>query len=186
MLGDGHIQLGKTSRYPQLRLEQTYPGHAQYLIHLFTIFFNLTTKLEPRIKPRNPDKRTGKVYTTIAFQTRSIFCLVYWYKLFYLNGVKIVPANIASLMTAVSLAYWIMDDGSITHYGQTVLHTNAFTPTEVKLLQSALFTNFKLRTRVIQKLPDQQLIVIPLKQEVSLKSIVGPYIHDSIKFKVRM
>lgn len=49
--------------------------------------------------------------------------------------------------------FWIMDDGSISHHGQTILHTNACTPAEIALL--------KLRTRVIQKIPGQQLLAIP-------------------------
>ena len=225
-VGDGFIELGKNARNPRLRLEPRYPGHMEYLMLLFTVFGNLTTGLIPSIYIRKPDKRTGKTYTTAAFKTRSLPCLTWWHNLFYSNGRKVVPVNIGSLLTAVSLVpplfpsrpgtrhryygppptavgggaprgecratfrkrggYWIMDDGGITSYGQTVLHTNAFTSAEVELLRSRVLTNFKLRTRVIQKRPGQQLIVIPVRQVTFLKLIVGPYMHDSMNAKVRM
>jgi hypothetical protein len=47
-----------------------------------------------------------------------------------------------------------MDDGNITHYGQTILNTQSFSLDEVKLLQKALLSNFKLRTRLIEKKKD--------------------------------
>jgi hypothetical protein len=31
--------------------------------------------------------------------------------MFYANGKKVVPANIAELLTVRALAYWIMDEG---------------------------------------------------------------------------
>jgi LAGLIDADG DNA endonuclease family len=47
------------------------------------------------------------------------------YESVYLDGKKIIPNNIADLLTSVSLAYWIMVDGSFTGSGLK-LHTNAF------------------------------------------------------------
>ncbi len=37
--------------------------------------------------------------------------------LFIVKEKKIVPSNIADLLTPVSLAYWIMDDGTFTGSG---------------------------------------------------------------------
>lgn len=39
-------------------------------------------------------------------------CLNYYYDLFYLNGIKIIPKNIAELLTPRSLAILNFDDGS--------------------------------------------------------------------------
>lgn len=159
----------------------------EYLNFLFSIFSSfIGPKGSPQIHTRKPDRRTGKVYSTIAFKTRALPCFTMYHNLFYINGVKTVPTSIASLVTPVALAFWIMDDGSFSVHGQTILHTNAYTPAEIILLQQALLINFKLRTRVIQKLPNQQLIAIPVKQEVDLKSIVGSYMHDSMKYKIGM
>lgn len=53
-------------------------------------------------------------------------CLNYYRYLFYKDKVKIVPRNLGVLLTARGLAYFIMDDGGITVYNQTILHTRAF------------------------------------------------------------
>jgi hypothetical protein len=52
--------------------------------------------------------------------------------------VKIIPSNISEYLTEVSLAFWIMDDGGKTTYGDFLLHTNSYTLEEVELLVSVL------------------------------------------------
>lgn len=78
-----------------------------------------------------------------------------------------------------------MDDGGITHQGQTILHTNSFVFSDVCLLQDALLVNFGLKTRLTEKVPGQWLIVIPIKQQSSLHSIVSPYMLPEFSYKVR-
>jgi len=96
-----------------------------------------------------------------------------------------VPSDIKDLLSARALAYWIMDDGSMDFNGSTQLHTDTFSPKELDLLQEALSINFNLRTRLIKKRPGQWAIVIPLKQEKPLIDIVGPYMHESMLYKVK-
>lgn len=151
----------------------------------------------PKIHIRKPDKRTGKVYRTIAFKTRALESFNYFYDLFYKYDStgkrrKVVPrgAHIRELLTDRALAYWIMDgpSGGINSYGATQLSTDSFTLDEINLLQQALSDNFKLRTRVSKKPygENQWIIVIPIKQVVPLSKIVGMYIHSSITYKVRV
>ena len=107
--------------------------------------------------------------------------------MFYDNGRKIIPKNIAELITPVSLAFWIMDDGGITTHKQTVLHTNSYTEEEISLLQSALLTKFKLGTRLINKnkVKKQWLIVIPVRQKINrLQDIVSEHMLVSMKYKI--
>jgi hypothetical protein len=77
-----------------------------------------------------------------------------------------------------------MDNGSKRASGQTLLHTDSFSLSDVQLLQSALLANFGLRTRLIEKRPGQFVIAIPIRQITSLKSIVIPYLHSSMLYKV--
>lgn len=65
-----------------------------------------------------------------------------------------------------------MDDGSINTYNATHLNTDSFTIEEVKLLQNSLLNNFQLKTRLVEKRPNQWIIVIGVRQIVSLASIV--------------
>ena len=64
--------------------------------------------------------------------------------LFILKEKKIIPNNIANLLTPVSLAYWIMDDGCFTGSGLK-LHTNSFSLEELNLLIKALDINFSIK-----------------------------------------
>lgn len=65
----------------------------------------------PKIIYRKPDKRTGKVYPSIAFRTSAFNCLNKYHNLFYYNKIKIVPKDIDKYLTTRRLAYWIMEDG---------------------------------------------------------------------------
>lgn len=111
LLGDASLERNKPTHNTRLRFDQSYPEHASYLRSLYTIFHNLTGPLgSPKIHTRKPDKRTGKVYSTIAFKTRALESLNYYYDLFYIydsNGKrrKVVPNNIGELITSRSLAY---------------------------------------------------------------------------------
>jgi hypothetical protein len=66
-----------------------------------------------------------------------------WYPVVDGIAKKTLPVNIASLLTPLALAHWIMGDGSFDKHGYTkgagrvTLHTNNFTLDEVKLLLPA-------------------------------------------------
>lgn len=62
--------------------------------------------------------------------------------MFYKDNIKIIAKNIAELLTPRGLAYWIMDDGSLSKHYQIILHTRAFKKDDVILLQNALKKNF--------------------------------------------
>ena len=53
----------------------------------------------------------GTVHTWYQFSTKSLSCWNDLQALWYVNGVKVVPKNIFDLLTPISLAYWICDDG---------------------------------------------------------------------------
>lgn len=109
LLGDASLERAKPTH--NTRFDQSYPEHESYLQSIYTIFQNLTgPKGTPKIHSRKADKRTGKVYSSIAFKTRALDSLNYYYDIFYMfdtNGKrhKVVPKNIQELLTAQSLAY---------------------------------------------------------------------------------
>ena len=78
-----------------------------------------------------------------------------------------------------------MDDGGIDAFKATHLNTDSFSLNNIQLLQVALKENFNLRTRLIQKRKEQWAIVIPVRQIQSLASIVEPYMHPSMAYKVK-
>ncbi len=105
--------------------------------------------------------------------------------MFYKNKVKIIPENLDKLLTPIGLAYWIMDDGGITVYKQTVLDTRSFCKKEVLFIMEILNKNFYLKTRIEEKKKDQWIIYIPVEQKVKLKDIVGSYMHENMLYKIQ-
>jgi len=103
MLGDLNAQKQTPNCNVRLLFEQSII-HEDYLFHLYELFRNYCLSA-PKTTNRLPDKRTGNVYTRIRFSTYSLPCFNEIYKLFYPEGVKIIPTNIGELMSSLSLAY---------------------------------------------------------------------------------
>ena len=61
---------------------------------------------------RKADARTGNVYESFKINTATLAVLQQLYDTFVLSGTRIIPLDIASQFTAVSLAYMIMTCGS--------------------------------------------------------------------------
>lgn len=154
MLGDGHLERRKLNHNTRLRIDHTYPKQENYVKHLYEKFKNLTGS-SPKIIIRSPDIRTNKIYKSISFKTLNQPCLNYYHKLFYqeltteikknynlkAKFVKIVPNNIESLLTPVSLAHWLMGDGYRENKA-IILCTESFNSCEIELLISALKDKF--------------------------------------------
>jgi hypothetical protein len=183
LLGDAYLERAKQQFNARLQFDQTFPAHAEYLTMLYVKFINLA-KAGPRVVIRKADKRTGNVYCQMVWKSLTFPCLNVYHDLFYQDGRIIVPANIGSLLSARALAYWFMDDGSKGSNGEAMLHTRSFTLAETQLLQKALMDNFGLRTRLIEKVSGQWVIVIPVKQVRPLKDIVSPFMCVSMLYKL--
>ena len=95
--------------------------------------------------------------------------------------------NIGELLTPVSLAYWIMDDGSFTGSGLK-LHTNAFSEKELKLLIVALEKNFNLIATIqISNRENLQNTLYISKNQMSLvKKLVIEHMHPTMLYKLNI
>ena len=74
-------------------------------------------------------------------------CFNELYNLFYVEGKKIVPLNIAELLTPLGLCYWICDDGCLKNKG-VALNTQSFSLEEVELLMSVLVNKFNFKCTI--------------------------------------
>lgn len=80
-LGDAYLYRKIFNHNTNFTFEQTYPKGLSYINLLYLIFFNLINK-GPRIVVRKPDRRTGKIYSSIKIRTRSLPCFNEFYELF--------------------------------------------------------------------------------------------------------
>ena len=83
-----------------MRFEQSII-HKEYIEHLFEKFKYLCTASASIKTAERKTFDTSSVY----FTTRQLTSITELHKLFYVEGKKIVPLNIGSLLTEKSLAY---------------------------------------------------------------------------------
>ena len=143
ILGDSSLERYERSINSRLRIDRTFPHHAEYTMHLFSHLINLCGK-GPKVYIRKPDLRNNKIYSSIQFKTLALPSLNYYKDLFYKDGKKIIPANIGDFLTARALAYWIQDDGTADTRGGITLCTDSFRELEVWILIATLKQNFNL------------------------------------------
>ena len=97
---------------------------------------------------RCADGRTGKVYCSVRFYTRAV--LKEFRSLFYAEGRKVVPEEIAEMLDPLALAVWFMDDGGRGAHTPKglVINTSCFSVEEQSILQEALAKRFGIETSV--------------------------------------
>ena len=143
VLGDVFISRVQTEN-ARLKFEQSVI-HEEYLKHLFEIFQYLCTE-NAIIKNTTRNTKGIKTYS-VYFVTRRLVHITSIHTLFYSDKIKKVPLNIASLLTPISLAYWVMDDGS-NHNSGFILNTQGFIIQDLELLQVAMFKNWDIETSI--------------------------------------
>jgi len=182
LLGDLYAQKPKGGVNVLLRFTQGII-HMDYLLHLYDLFKTLSTQA-PKINQMKAHKVTGKSYSSIRFNSYSLPCFNELYELFYVDGKKVVPANIGELLTPLSLAYWICDDGGFNNRDRAiVISTQSFRLQEVNLLVKILNDKWDLKC-TINKNANGYVIRIPNKSlpilQALLKDIVPPMMLHKI------
>ena len=173
ILGDLFISR-KNNENASLRFEQSII-HKEYLEHLFDKFKYLCTSSASVKTAERKTFDTSSVY----FVTRQLTSITELHKLFYVEGKKIVPLNIASLLTEKSLAYWVMDDGD-NHKSGYILNTSGFTLEDVKVLQAALYENWELETSIHSR----NRLYINSKSKNKFIELIRPHFHYSMLYKI--
>ena len=96
------------------------------------------------------DKRTGKCYKKVRFDTLTLSIFNRFRKIFYIGNTKIVPSNVSHcLVSPLPLAVWYLDDGGKkTDCKAYRLHTNCYSLPEVEVLREALRKNFGISSAI--------------------------------------
>jgi len=151
--------------------------HLEYLLYLYGLFSNYCSN-EPKIY------KVGGVNKAIRFFTYALPCFNELYEIFYPDGKKIVPLNIGELLTALSLAYWISDDGSFNKlYRAVILCTNGFSKEEVNLLINVLNSKWNLDC-TINKSGNGFVIRIPSSSLPILQALLKDIMPPMMLYKI--
>lgn len=165
-----------------------------YILHLYSIF-QAYCKSKPRIRFDTTIK--GKKYYAISFDTLAYPAFNVFHSMFYkrtvnvssgkIDTTKIVPSNIAELLTPRGLAYWFIDDGGAEGSGYK-LYTNCFTENEVILLKDALFKKFGINCSIHTRIVKKQAYILYIKADSrdKFQKLVYPYIIPHFLYKLNL
>ncbi|CAJ0827275.1 6357_t:CDS:10 [Entrophospora sp. SA101] len=125
-----------------------------------------------------------------------------WYRKVEERNVKIIPSNIADLLTPVALAYWLAGDSHYTKEQYQIRipkreipkvqclvseHFPHSMPNEVELLRSILLDKLNIestRNAAGIKGKGQYIIRIPKREVGKVQELVKPYIPSSMAYRV--
>lgn len=179
LLSDGWLRFAsKTNKNALLGFKQSL-SHSQYVLFVFNILAHYCSS-SPRL---TSGIRAGNRFYGLEFFTRSMPCLTELHSLFYLNGIKIIPHNIYELLTPVALAYIIMGDGSVQRHG-LIICTDSYTIPNIVRLINVLMIRYRLDCTLRFHTPTQPRIVIKQCSMNRLQTIVEPYMHPSMMYKI--
>jgi hypothetical protein len=188
ILGDAHI--GKTG------LDKAFISFEQSKSKLeyFNLLYNLTKEegleLEEIITYSRTDIRSNQNTESLYFRTQSLDILrPLADKFLDESGKKVIPTNIADLLTPRSLAFWIMDDGQQVKRGGVTLCTDSFKSNEIQILREALKTNFNLETSIHNKKASRgdsmyERIYINKSSLDLVKPSLKEHMHESMLYKI--
>lgn len=139
LLGDGGIRL--KGKYARLHIKHSL-RQLSLVEYKREIFSNITG-----MNTRVFKQKVGRTeYSFAEFVTLSHPVFLDYYRLFYPNHKKEVPKEIKNLLiNPLSLAVWIMDDGSAEYAGLSI-QTHSFSKNEVDFLREVIELNFKIKT----------------------------------------
>jgi len=183
LLGDAHIQKKSSNGNSRLIYTQSATIHKEYFYYIYNLFKPLCVNNHIPYLNNSKDKRTNEKYSAITFATMSLPCFNIYRELFYTLNTKIVPEAIYKLLTAKSLAFWIMDDGSRHGKG---LHISVyyFSTEDVDKLIYVLQDKFNLRCSIHYNKDKKPRIYIFKESMNNLKSLVLPYFINQMYYKL--
>lgn len=125
----------------------------------------------------------GITYYYYTFNTRTILdwndLYEKWYPLN--NKLKVIPEKIENVLTPISLAFWLMDDGGWTKPG-IPFNTNHFIKTDVERISIILNEKFNLKCSIHSR----NRIYIHKKSVLDLIEIIRPHVHYSMRNKIEI
>lgn len=126
--------------------------------------------------------KRGKLFFSIEFNTRRLKSLIEIYDLFFLDdSKKIIKVELFDYLNYISIAYWIMGDGSKKNKGIT-LCTDSFSFKEVVLLMNILRIKFDINSTIhLEK--NKPRIYINNRELQKILPYIKPYIVKSMLYK---
>lgn len=180
MLSDGWLTFGsKTSKSARLGFKQSL-SHSGYFWFVFSLLSPYCSSIPNLISSTRKETKTY----ALQILTRSLPCFTELHAIYYPNGIKRIPADIFNLLTPVALAHWISGDGTKNRHGLTI-STESFSVNDTVRLLNVLMVRYRLDCS-IRKHSTGYNIYIKEKSMPLLRTLVQPYMHSSMLYKLRI
>jgi recombination protein RecA len=184
LLGDGCVTLTKQGR-GMLNVTHTTKTEGYFywkLRSLPRLFF------EDHVVRRSNGLKRGRATSSLSAYSIVRDELTSMRALFYPKGIKLVPSRIASDLTALSIAVWYMDDGSLSTRGNShriILATNAFDDSSIRRLILSLKRHGVTAKAMRFGHAGQKVIYIGKRSNISrFADLVRPFIHSDMAYKL--
>jgi hypothetical protein len=179
ILGDSHAEYRSGCTRFTIKQSSCHIGYLRWLHNFFAEQGYCNSEI-PNVKQMIG--KNGKTYFYSKFNTFSFKHFNELHHMFYRDAHKIVPSNLSDWLTPLSLAVWLMDDGSSNRGYGSYLHTNCFTPEEVQFLCDILHDKWGIKTHIVLK--KYPLLYIEDSSIKIVQDLVYPYLHPDMFYKL--
>ena len=175
ILGDGC--LAKHGYYHRLHIKHrsAHKSLIEFKYEVFRSFISMALH-------EFDQKLGGGRFPCAQFATRTAPIFSEWHSRFYLESRKIVPTDIASMLTPLSVAVWFMDDGAADFAGAT-FQTHNFSELEVVRLAEALKERFDLEA-TMRCNKGGHILYIPVRSHRKLTELISPFMLPDLMYKL--
>lgn len=154
-------------------------NHISYMKFIHKNFYNLGLCAQNLPKINTKLVKKGKLKKIMVLHTYNNNDYLYLYNKWYLNKFnKIIPYDFEFYFNEISLAFWLMTEGSIRDKNLYV-NIKQFNDTDIKFLISFLENRFNLEK--INQI--NELLEFNSDNILKINNIIKPYIFPSMQFK---
>ena len=130
------------------------------------------------------DKKSNKTYNSITLTTMQLPCFSDLHDIWYLNGKKVIPLNIKEMLTPLSLAHFIMGDGSKQNDG-IHLSVYSFSKSDVDLLIKALYERYNIESTIHMTDNGPRIYINKNNMKILIPLIIN-HIVPSMRYKISL
>ena len=172
LLGDGYTRIVPGRQNAFLEINHAL-SQKEYVLWKYDVLKGIRAGA-PKERKGNGQRKAIRFYTRQSEELTSLHFM------FYKNGTKVIPENLA--LDPVMLAVWFMDDGSRCRDSDVYLNTQQFDKKSQEALLKML-SDIGLDA-TLNKDKQYQRIRFLKKSVPKLFSLIKPYIIPSMKYKI--
>ncbi len=152
--------------------------HKDYLFYLYNFLLK-----RGYVNNNLPSYQKDKLGSNYRFNTYTFSNLLWFYKIFYKNKIKVLPSNdyLLLFLTPLALAIWILDDS--TFKGSCIKINSYFTKEEGERLVLILKLKYNIDSSININRNQYQLYIKGSSMKIVI-DLVKPYFHSSMYYKL--